>query len=126
MPKVEETGHLKEQATKISFIRPELAIFHGYTYQRTSNTVIEVWIPGKCSFCKTAIRRVSSFVRTGSATDEEIQRHGLKLCTETAPIRGLRLHTSSPLYCEPCKDKWLNGDALPQVGETQEYEYTWN
>lgn len=118
---VKETGHLLEQPTKVSHFRPELGVFHGYTYERTANTVIEVWLPCKCGTCGKAIRTKGLFVRVGSATDEDIQRHGLKRFSGERQELGGKLHSESPYLCGPCKEKWLNGDALEELGETAEY-----
>ncbi len=115
MKNVHETGHLVEQPTKVSNLRPELAVFHGYTYKRVSSTVIEAWLPHYCDFCRNPIALESTFIRSGSADDALIQRHGLKKFEGDRPIRGLRIHTASPYYCEPCKDKWLRGEALEKI-----------
>lgn len=126
MTNVSEVGHLLEQSTKTHNIRPELAVFHGYTFERSSNSVIEVWIPHSCEACGCEIRTSSMFVRTGSASNEEIRRHGLKLFQGTKPVRGLKILPHSPYHCEPCRDDWLKGKALESLGLVQEYTPSWS
>ncbi len=115
--KIEDVGHLKEQTTKINNLRPEIQVFHGYTFERSSNTVVEAWLPDHCDHCGCAIRVNSFFIRTQSLSDEDLRRHGLRKFEGRKPVRGLRIHTSSPFFCEPCRDKWLEGGALEEMDE---------
>jgi hypothetical protein len=115
MTNVADVGHLQEQATKVNNIRPQILIFHGYFYKRTSNTVIEVWKNCVCDNCDASVRVESHFVRTMSLTDFDIQRHGLKPFEGSQPIRGVKVHSHAPMLCEPCKDRWLKGEALEKL-----------
>jgi hypothetical protein len=123
---VQDTGHLQEQPTKVSDFRVELAAFHGYTFVRRSPSVIEVWVPFDCESCEKPRRINGHFVRTGSASDEVILRHGLKpLKGEQSPLLGARVHSSGPVLCTCCRDKWLRGEALETKGPWQEKQ-AWN
>lgn len=126
MNNVQDVGHCREQTTKVSNLRPELAVFHGYTFERTSNVVIEVWLPTNCDACEAEIRINSFFVRTGSATDEDILRHGLKKFEGTKPTRGLKFHSASPFHCEPCHQRWLKGEGLETTGMVKYRKEKWN
>lgn len=112
---VVETGHLVEQPTQVKNFRPELFIFHGYSFVRTSKTIIEVWRPCVCDNCNVVGAFEGHFVRTQALSDEEVQRHGLKKFEGVKPVRCLKIHTDAPILCEPCKDKWLRGEALEKI-----------
>lgn len=115
MNNIQHFGQNIEQTTKVSSLRPELFVFHGYSFLRTSSTVIEVWNPCACENCNAEIAINSFFVRTGKLEDQDILRHGLKLSKKKQPPRGIRVHTSAPFLCEPCKDRWLKGEALEKL-----------
>lgn len=115
MKNIHQVGQNIEQPTKVSNLRPELFVFHGYFFQRRSNTVIEVWKHAACDNCKQDIQLECHHVRTMSLRDEDIRRHGLKEFKGKLPVRGLRLHSESPFFCEECKDKWLKGEALENI-----------
>lgn len=114
-PNVIDTGHLTEQATKISAFSPQLAVFHGYMYKRVSTSVIHVWVEGLCECCEQSIGLSQQFVRTGNQTDENIQRHGIRLASGDVPLSGSRPHTSAPYMCDPCRAKWLKGEGLERT-----------
>lgn len=123
---VDNVGHTKEQPTKVSSFRPQLAVFAGYSYQRTSQGVIEVWVPCSCEICEQEIYISGQFVRVGDASDILLQRHGLKLFEGQKPVYGGRVHTSSPIMCTPCRDRWLKGEALEHLGQTKVVETSWS